>query len=48
MANFFAWTGWYFIKYIAYIAIVVLGVVLGKAWGERSRSKKETDEESNK
>ena len=40
MGNFFAWTGFYLVKYIAYIAIVVGAVFVGKIWGDYTRSKK--------
>lgn len=44
MGNFFAWTGFYLVKYIAYIAIVVGAVFVGKAWGDHSKEKKQTIE----
>lgn len=40
MGNFLAWTGFYAVKYIAYIIIAVAGVMIGKTWGEHSRKKK--------
>lgn len=41
MGNFFAWTGFYLVKYIIYIAIVVGAVLLGKVWGDHSKAKKQ-------
>lgn len=35
--NFLQWTGFYAVKYIAYIAVVVVAVLAGKAWSGHSK-----------
>lgn len=48
MGNFFAWTGFYVVKYSAYIAIVIAAVLVGKVWGDHSKAKKKAQEEPEK
>lgn len=47
MGNFLAWTGFYAVKFIAYIIVVIAGVMLGKVWAEHSAKKKAVKAEDN-
>ena len=47
MGNFLAWTGFYAVKYIAYLIVVIAGVMLGKVWADHSAKKKAIKVEKN-
>lgn len=47
MGEFLVQLGFYSIKYIVYLIVVVAGVVLGKVWAEHSAKKKAVKVEEN-
>ena len=39
------WTGFYVVKYVVYIAVVVAAIFVGKAWAEKSKKAKSYETE---